>query len=341
MKPSSRSYRVAVIYNSSDEHAEGDDVDLISEKAVEDEAQAVMQALEKKGHQSFLLGLGLIERDLVQITSAKPDMIFNLCEGYRGKARHEMFIAGLWELLGIPYSGNNPLTLGLAQNKVLTKRLLDSKRIPTPPYQVYRKVPESTFLTYPIIAKPACEDASLGITQEAVIENFDQLKVRVGHLLEKYQQPVLVEQFIDGREFNVSVLGHSPARVLAVSEIDFSSIDTSFHKITSYEAKWLKDHTLYKNTPAVCPAVIKSSLKHKLQEAALMTYQLLGGRDYGRVDFRVDEDENIYVLEFNPNPDISLDAGYSNALRAAGLKYADFVEYIINQTMSRLNHDKN
>lgn len=339
MKTNSRFYRVAVIYNSSDEPSEGDDIDLISEKAVEDEAQAVVQALEQKGHQAFLIALSHIENDLIQISSLKPDLIFNLCEGYRGKARHEMFIAGLWELLGIPYSGNSPLTLGLAQNKVLTKRLLDSKRIPTPAYQVYRSVPESTYLTFPLIAKPACEDASLGITQKAVLADFNQLKERVTYLLKKYRQPVLVEQFISGREFNVSILGCNPARVLAISEIDFSGIDPSCQKITSYEAKWLKDHPLYKSTPAVCPAVLSPSLQHKLQDAALMTYQVLGGRDYGRVDFRVDNNDHIFVLEFNPNPDISLDAGYSNALRTAGMKYADFVEYIINQTMSRMYDD--
>jgi len=339
MEPPSRSRRVAIAYNSSNEPLINNDLDLISERAVKDEADGVFRALKAKNHQPFYFPIDDIHKQIPQLINEKPEVIFNLCEGYRGNASYEMFIAGVWELLGIPYTGNTPLTLGIAQNKVLTKRLLDSKRIPTPVYQVYRQVPDSTYLTYPLIAKPSREDASLGITQDSVILNLTQLKNRVQQLLEKYRQPILVEKLIEGREFNVSILGNNPSRVLAISEINFDTVEKNYHKITSYEAKWLEDHPMYKNTPPVCPARVNAELKRKLEEAALITYKLLGGRDYGRVDFRVDKSEHIYVLEYNPNPDISPDAGYSNALRAAGMLYENFIEFLIHQSLNRSEYD--
>jgi D-alanine-D-alanine ligase len=252
-----------------------------------------------------------------------------------------MNIAAIWQLLGIPFTGNSPLTLGLAQNKVLTKRLLISHKISTPIYQVYNSTPQSTYLKYPLIAKPSQEDASLGITQDSVVENFEALIQTVQRLLEKYKQPILVERLIDGREFNVSIIGDNPPRVLPISEINFQNIEEGFHRITSYEAKWLEDHPLYESTPPICPAQINGSLKQKLEDTAIATYELLQGRDYGRVDFRVDTHGNVYVLEYNPNPDISADAGFARALKAAKIDYPQFVEYLLGQSLSRNKHAQN
>jgi D-alanine-D-alanine ligase len=336
-----RPYRVAVVYNGSNDLAEDDDVDSLSERAVKQEADAIFNALHDLGHQPFYLELKDILSDLPSLLNSKPDIIFNLCEGYRGKASEEMNIAAIWQLLEIPFTGNSPLTLGLAQNKVLTKRLLISHKIPTPIYQVYDSVPQSTYLKYPLIAKPSREDASLGITQDSVAENFEVLTQTVQRLLEKYKQPILVEQLIDGREFNVSILGDNPPRVLPISEINFQDIEEGFHRITSYEAKWLEDHPLYESTPPVCPAQINTSLRQKLEDAAIATYKLLQGRDYGRVDFRVDPQENVYVLEYNPNPDISLDAGFTRALKAAKIDYPQFVEFLLDRSLNRIKNAQN
>jgi D-alanine-D-alanine ligase len=341
MNKCTRSYRVAVVYNGCNDLAEVDDVDSLSERAVKQEADAVFNALHELDHKPFFLELKDILKDLPSLMNSKPDIIFNLCEGYRGIASEEMNIAAIWQLLGIPFTGNSPLTLGLAQDKVLTKRLLISSKIRTPLYQVYNSFPQSTYLKYSLIAKPSREDASLGITQDSVIENFEALKQTVQKLLEKYRQPILVEQLIDGREFNVSILGNNPPRVLPISEINFQNIEEGFHQITSYEAKWLEDHPLYKSTPPVCPAQINGSLKQKLEKAAIATYNLLQGRDYGRVDFRVDTKENVYVLEYNPNPDISANAGFTRALKAAKIDYPQFVEYLLGQSLSRNKHAQN
>lgn len=338
MDPITKKLRILIAYNEPQKKGKLD-LDYISEAAVKDEAEVVYQAVLKMGYVPTYLPVKNLSETMDKVAEIEPDLIFNLCEGFRGSARHEMHITGLWELLGLPYTGNSPLTLGLAQDKVLAKSLFQAHNIPTPVFQVYDKTPTELKLSYPLIAKPSREDASLGITHhDSVIDNFDELKIKVDNLLVKYKQSILVEEFIQGREFNISVLGNHPSKTLPISEISFAELDKETPHLTSYEAKWLPDHPLYQKTPSVCPAKVDAILKRRLEDVALKVYDTLMGRDYGRVDTRVDAEGNIYVLEFNPNPDISLDAGYVKALRAAGMRYEDFIELIINQALNRKSH---
>jgi D-alanine-D-alanine ligase len=235
--------KVAVTYNKTSEPLKQNQ-DFISEFSVVYEAKAVYAALLANNHQAEYFPVENINDTLVHINKFNPDVIFNLCEGFRGKSYYEMHMAALWELLKIPYTGNSPLTLGISLNKVLTKKLFSSKRIPTPMYQIYNRIPEKTYLSFPLIAKPTSEDASLGITQKNVVQDFEEMKNVVELLLEKYKQPIMLEQYIEGREFNISIMGNNPPQVLAISEIDFSKIGKDFYPITSYEAKWLKNHPL-------------------------------------------------------------------------------------------------
>jgi D-alanine-D-alanine ligase len=330
--------RVVIAFNAPATKTSGNDLDYISEAAVMDEANIVFETLQALAHTPILLPIHDLTSTLEKLQEIKPDLIFNLCEGYRGNAKLEMQLTGCWELLGIPFTGNRPLTMGLAQNKVLAKKLFEIEKIPTPSYQVYTQSVQSTTLAYPLIAKPACEDASLGITQHSVIHNFGELQKVVDELQNKYQEPILVEKYIPGREFNISLLGNAPPRVLPISEIQFSGFGADEPQITSYEAKWLPDHPLYQRTPAVCPTDIPADLKVRLEQTALAVYSVLMGRDYGRVDTRVTADGQIYVLEYNPNPDISPEAGFVKALRAAGIDYKQFVNLLIHQALNRTSH---
>ncbi len=341
MNLTSKKLHILIAYNEPIRKADRE-LDYISEAAVKDEADIVYQVILKSGHVPIYFPVKNLDQILNKIDQVAPDLIFNLCEGFQGKTHHEMFITGLWELLEIPYTGNSPLTLGVAQDKVLSKHLFEARNIPTPRFQVYSEVAQETVLSYPLIAKPSREDASLGIMHgDAIIHDFDSLKNRVDELLKKYQQPILVEEFIQGREFNISVLGNNPPRVIAISEISFAELDDKTPHITSYEAKWLPDHPLYQKTPAICPAHIDSDLKQRLEAVALQVYDVLNGRDYGRIDTRVDAKGNIFVLEYNPNPDISPDAGYVKALKAAGIKYKEFIELLIDEALKRKSHDTN
>jgi D-alanine-D-alanine ligase len=328
-------YSILVAFNETQPDGVGDDYDSISEAAVQDEAQAVYQALLADGHRAEYFPVSNIYTDLQKIRELHPDIIFNLCEGYRGNAHLEMNIASLWEIMEIPFTGNSALTLGLAQNKQLSKDLFHVKGIPTPPYRIYSHIPDECDLDYPLIAKPVAEDGSVGITQKSIIDTPADLPSVIGALLQKYQQPILIERFISGREFNVSILGNQPPQVLAIGEIDYRHVTDQYCKITSYEAKWLEQHPLYRQTPAICPAEIDRDLHTKLSRLALDVYDCLGGRDYGRVDIRMNESNQLFVLEYNPNPDISPDAGFVKALQAAGWSYRHFVEFIIRETLNR------
>lgn len=330
--------RLLIAYNATGESAD-DDPDRISEAAVEDEARAVREAALNLGFEPVLLPVSDLSETIRRVGDIRPDVVFNLCEGFRGNAHQEMHMACLWELMGIPYTGNSPLTLGLAQDKVWTKRLLDSKRIATPPYQVFTARPERLTLDFPLIAKPSREDASLGIGADALASSATELESKVRKLLRKYRQPVLVEEYIPGREFNISVMGH-PGKVIAVSEIDFSALEPDEPRITSYEAKWMPGHPLYQKTPVRCPARVPRELGKRLRDTALEVYALLRGRDYARVDIRVDAQKRIYVLEFNPNPDISEDAGFSKALGAAGIAYPHFVSETIQSAWNRRTRER-
>ncbi|MBN2364673.1 MAG: ATP-grasp domain-containing protein [Calditrichaeota bacterium] len=327
--------RVTVVFNGSEENSAIDPLDIISETAVKEEAEDVFKALQEQGYIAERAVINHFPSDFIRIAESKPDVIFNLCEGYRGSARYEMHVAGIWELLGTPYTGNTPLTLGLAQNKALTKNLFEVHGIPTPAYQVFSREPRECLLDYPLITKPAEQDASLGITPHSVVHDFSSLQKRVTELLEKYQQPVLVEEFIEGREFNIGILGETSQRILPISEISFAALDENQPHITSYEAKWLPDHPLYQRTPAICPTEVDEDLEERLQKIALKVFTLLNGRDYGRVDVRVDAEDHIFVLEFNPNPDISAGAGFANAARAAGYSYSEMIHYLINEALKR------
>jgi D-alanine-D-alanine ligase len=330
---------ILIAYNDANSAVTPDRLDLVSEVAVREEAENVHQAILNLGHTPSYFPIRDILADLEILKKQPPDMIFNLCEGYQGSSVHEMHLTGIWELIDVPYTGNTPLTLGLAQNKILTKKLLESRKIPTPKFQVFTGLPDRIYLNYPLIVKPVNEDASLGISQESVVQSSKELFLKVEEINNKYHQPVLVEEYIDGREFNISILGNSPLKILPVSEISFSDLVEGEYHITSYEAKWLPDHPMYHKTPAICPAKINTDLRNRLEDIAIQVFKLLRGRDYGRVDVRVDSTNKIYVLEFNPNPDISKNAGYANAVKAAGLKYEDFINHLIHQASGRGAYD--
>ncbi|HPC35879.1 MAG TPA: D-alanine--D-alanine ligase [Candidatus Marinimicrobia bacterium] len=335
MSPEPQKIKIQVVFNDLKSLASNSDLDIISEIAVKDEAEAVYTALDNFGYVVEMLPIFDIDEALRKIDSFQPDVIFNLCEGWQSRTDQEMNVAGLWEMLDLPYTGNSPLTLGLAQNKILSKNIFRAAGIPTPDFCVFESVPDVCDLEFPLIAKPSREDGSVGITQNSVVNNLIDLKSVVEYLLVKYKQPILVEKYIAGREFNVSILGNDNPQVLPPSEINFEQVTEEYFPITSYEAKWLSNHPIYKMTPPVCPASIGTELAEKLANLTLAVYHALRGRDYGRVDIRMDASGDLFVLEYNPNPDISLEAGFVRALKAADISYEYFIDFLVKQALNR------
>jgi len=274
-----------------------------------------------------------------QIKAEKPDVIFNLCDtGFRDDYNLEPHVAAMFDILNIPYTGSNYFTLALCQNKARTKDILTYNEILTPKFQVFtaaeRKInPE---LKYPLIVKPIREDGSVGIRERSVVANEEQLKEEIDHITTFYKQQALVEEFIDGREFNISLIGNKRPVVLPISEIDFSQMPEHLPNIVSYRAKWVKQSTMYKKTPVICPANVDEKIAKTIEETARKCYKIFGCRGYARIDSRYDNQTGkLYILEVNPNPDISEDAGITRAAGAAGMDYADLISRIIDFALEK------
>lgn len=304
----------------------------VSNEGLEAEVDAITESLDRIGFSVWSLNLRNDTELLIKTLQRRDfDIIFNLVESFHHESEPEMYVAGLYELFRVPYTGAGPRALGNCLNKIHTKQLLKSYGIRVPRYKVVSSLPINNpiRIPYPLIVKPVHEDASAGIENESVVQNRKQLLARIEFIHRYFKQPALIEQYIDGREFNVSVVGNTPPVTLPVSEIDFSGMPDHLHKIVSYQAKWMPEHVAYKSTVPVCPARIPQRLSHELSRIAMTCTRIMGTRDYARVDMRVTSDESIYVLEVNPNPDISRDAGFMRAASAYGWDHAETLRRII------------
>jgi D-alanine-D-alanine ligase len=225
----------------------------------------------------------------------------------------------------------------LALNKQLAKQVLRMNKIPVPRGMLLSS-PEFDWqgeLSFPLIVKPAQEDASVGITPSSVVEDEWELRFQVERLFQQLRQPLLVEEYIHGREINIAVLGNEPPECLPLSEIDFSHMPPGYPHIVTYNAKWKKDSLEYQGTLPICPAEVEPDIAARLRQVALAAYEATGCRDYARVDIRVDAEGNIYVVEVNPNPDISPDAGLARAAQAAGLGYQQLILKLVRLAARR------
>ncbi len=314
----------------------GESLDRISEEGAEKEARAVKAALHPLGHNIKLVPLGA---DMIafaeELRASRPEVVFNLCEGFWGDSRKELHVAALLDLLGVAYTGTAPLGLGLTQDKVRTKDLLQAHSLPTPRYVLVRLgelFPKTQNLTYPLIVKPRFEDASLGIAADSIVANEKALAKRIRYVHDTYRQGALVEEFIEGRELNAAVLGNAPMEALPVSEIVFKP--GLKRTIVSYDGKWLEDSQEYAQTAPVCPAPLKAKETLLVRDVALRACKLLDCRDYARVDIRL-RDGVPYILEINANPDLSPDAGLARSAAAAGISYPKLIDRILNLALKR------
>jgi len=269
------------------------------------------------------------------IAARRPCAVINLCDDLLGRSDHEMHFAGALELLALPYTGAPPLALGLCRDKIMTKLILRGHGIPTAPF-VFAADPDTPLegLRFPVIAKPASEDGSLGITDASVAGDEKAARRAIKAVLDTYG-PVLVEEFIEGRELNVPILGNAPARVLPVSEIDFIGLAPGVPHICGYEAKWEQADDRYAGTVGVCPAKLGAPLQDRIERWSVLAFRSLGLRDYARIDWRLSPTRGLMLLEANPNPDISPDSGYLRSVRAAGMDYPEFIGQLVEETLAR------
>jgi D-alanine-D-alanine ligase len=268
--------------------------------------KAVKKVLESAGHTAIFFDVN--EKTYEELRNSKIDMAFNVCERFNGSSLFEPHIASMLELLNIPYTGSGPLTLATCINKVRVKEILMHHGILTPNYQVFysRNKKLDPELKFPLIVKPVCMDNSIGITKDSVVHDEEELRSKVGFILRTYDQPALVEEFIDGREITVGILGNGrSASVLPLSEVVYMNWPENLAQIYSYEAKWQKESDAWHGLSIDCPADLPKYQEYRIKRTALQVYNILGCRDYGRIDFRLSKEGVPYVLEMNPNPGIS------------------------------------
>jgi D-alanine-D-alanine ligase len=264
----------------------------------------------------------------------QADLVFNLFEGFDGQPETEWMLARGLESRGFTFTGASSNVLALCQDKGKTKRLLVSRGLPTPDYQLLcSERLEDFHLSLPVIVKPTREDASHGLSCLSVVQNLNALEQQVISIQRQYGGPVLVESFIPGREFNIGVLGGPAPRALPVSEIVYSP-HLLAPRILTFAAKWSPEDPAYQSSLPQCPAQVAINLQRKLEQLALAAYVAVGSPPYARVDLRCDEQEQPYILEVNPNPDLSPEAGLALQARAAGLSYREVINTIVNLSVS-------
>jgi D-alanine-D-alanine ligase len=337
-----RPQRVTVLYNT--DYAEAAGGGAADASSVESSARAIGAALVEAGYAAELTGIrGLDVLDvLAAVRAARPDLVFNLCESMAGDARNEPTLVGLLDLYGIPYTGADLLGLASCLHKQRTKEILTARGVATPPYR-YLPDPEALddpalgALDYPWFVKLVHEDASIGITEQNVVRSAAALRARAGELMRAHRQGVLAERFVEGREVNVTLLGNGrELRVLPLHEIDFGAMPGERPNIVSYAAKWEEGHVDYAGTKPVPLRDPAPALVAAIEAIARAAWAALGLRDYGRVDLRIDAAGVPWVIDVNPNCDLSPDAGVARAAAAAGLSHSALIDAIARAAWRRV-----
>lgn len=332
--------RVAIVHNKpvfSRYRSRGEEIAVIG----------VLNAVEAVHHALLELGYDAVRVPLVpplaqtrkKLSELEVNLVFNLFEGFCGYPETEAEVPDILSELGIPYTGCTGPVLRLALDKAKTKVILKAQGIDTPDFQLLNPQTLSAFqLSYPCIVKPCGEDASHGLTEKSVVHDFASLKEQVEQISNFYGGQALVEEFIDGREYNMTVLGNSECTVLPVSEIDYS-LPHGMPRVLTFAAKWQEDSLYFQGTKVICPAEIEAESRERITEIGIATYRLLGCRGYARVDMRLNDEGLLHVLEVNPNPDISPGYGAVRQAEAAGMTYTQFIEKIVQLALEKGYND--
>jgi D-alanine-D-alanine ligase len=338
--------RVIVIFNRDFEGAEADPENKARED-IKDIALHIVDLLERDGYVTGTQGVtGDVFGAVEAIKSFSPDVVFNLCESIGGDNRFEPLLPLLLDREGIAYTGSGPLTLSLSLHKHKAKEILRARGVPTPA-AAYVTTPDVSRIDipFPLIVKPAREDASVGIHAESVVHDRAALARRVTHVLSHYRQPALVERFIDGREIYVSMLGRAAGapQIFPFYEIDFALMPADRPRIVSFDGKWVEDSDEFIGTKPVPCAGLPAALQARITEVALAAFDAMEVRDYARLDVRLPETGpdagTPFVIDVNPNCDLSDGAGgYSKAAAAAGLGYDEVIRRIVELALLRRPH---
>ncbi len=336
--------RVAVLHNVDfglrrPRGLDESDAGFLARSDVANVAHAVMLALRTSRHEPHLIPVdGDLEHTRETLAALAPDCAFNLCESLAGDSRLESAVPILLEHMLLAYSGSPPSAISAALYKDRVKDRLARAGVPTPAACVMHSPDDVTkfeSLAFPVIVKPTREDGSAGIDRESVVHDVRTLRDRVALLVERFSQAVLVEKFVEGRELNVALFGFPNARVLPLQEIDFSALDAGAPRIVTYDAKWKTGSRDDIGTRPVILPHLPAAIATRVRRVAAAAFEALGLRDYGRIDVRVDSSGAPYVIDVNPNCDLSPNAGFTRAASAVGLDHAALVRLLVRYALKR------
>ena len=294
----------------------------------------VVTTLREMGHEVLPLGvsddLGVVRRATLDL---RPDITFNLLEEFHGNSLFDYHIATYMELMKQHYTGCNPRGLLLAHDKALSKKLLSFHRVNTAQFVVFpqgRKIRLPRRLKFPLIVKSLVEEGSYGLSQASVVNNEEKLMERVVYLHEKLDTPVMAEEYIDGRELYVGILGNNQLNTLPVLELNFGKFPKTAHRIATSKVKWDWAYQKEHRIEIIVPDDLSPQFLNRLATLGKRVYRILSLSGYARIDLRITEDEKIYVLEANANPDIGFGEELSTAAEEAGISYEQLLQKIIN-----------
>jgi len=273
--------------------------------------------------------LGLVRTSIYEF---KPDIVFNLLEEFADEAIFDQNIVAYLELLKIKYTGCNPRGLIIARDKALSKKILKYHGIPTPDFWVFPKgrkirIPEG--VSYPLFVKSLNEEASLGITQSSIVNNREDLIERIEVYHNKYEVDVIAENYIEGRELYCSILGNERLKVMPVWELKFGTTPPRVHRVATSNVKWSKKYRA-RYSIDTGPANLAEPYRTRIEEICKKAYGALGLSGYARLDLRMTNQNEIYLIEANPNPNLCLGEDFAASCKAGGLTYPDMIETIIN-----------
>lgn len=278
-----------------------------------------------------------------KLKELKPDIVFNFAEGLTGVNR-ESHIPAMLEMLGLPYSGSDPLTLGICLDKSRAKEILTYHKIPNAKFLVADRIEvlKNTRFDFPLIVKPISEGSSKGIFSSSLVKNIKELEDEVERIVSSYNQPALIEEFLPGREFTVAVLGNDEdAQILPIIEIRYDDFPKDVLPLYSYEAKWILDTKENNFDVFECPARLEKQLEEKIKETVLRTYNTLKCKDWSRIDVRLDKNGVPNIIEINPLPGIMPDpnenSSFPKAARAAGMNYHQLIQSALYSAAKRYN----
>ena len=326
-----------VLVDEREEPAAGDKspvVRTLDKKEVEEE---VADVLTKLGHEPVMYELDGTQKSLLGLAKVECDLVFNLAESFADDDTADFKITAFLDLLGKNYTGTGSHGLMLAQDKAVAKKIFAFHGIHTPTFaKSYRgRLDFSHDLQFPVIVKPAREDGSIGIEFSAVVNSIRELMERMDWLHANFDSPVLIEEYIDGRELYVGIIGNDKAEALPIVELDLSKLPDGTPRIAAAEVKWGKGTKAYKDTKSAIATDLPEDVVQTLQQTAIAACQALELRDYGRVDMRLQPDGRVHVIEVNPNPWLSSRAEFVMAARKSGRTYPQLIEEIIELATAR------